>query len=225
MKFLHFVGLPYILLVFGFLFGNNLNAKCIYSKPIKIKKVNVGNVLSWSTYKEVDNKFFVIEKSVDGINFNRTGELRGAGYSNSEKSYRFLDFSLGESKVFYRILHYESNGNYTVSDTFFFDREESNNLMLTSMSSPVTDKKIKLTIQSAIGSNLHFEFKKLNGEVITKGKKKVNKGLNNLSFDLSKLPNGRYEIVLMNKEETEKINIRKVNPSEVPKVDYEVKQR
>jgi len=225
MRHLHSIWLPYILLVFGLIVGKNIDAKCVYAKPIKIKKVNVGNVLSWSTYKEVDNKFFVIEKSVDGINFKRTGEVKGAGYSNSEKIYRFLDFSLGESKMFYRILHYESNGNFTVSNTFFFDRETTNRLMLTSMTSPVTDRKIKLTVKSTVGTNLHFEFKKLNGEVLTRGKKKVMKGLNNLSFDCSKLPNGRYEIVLMSEGEIEKINIRKVNPSDVPKVDYEVRQK
>ncbi len=226
MRRLHRISLPCILLVFsGFFLVQKINAKCIYLKPIEIKKLDVGNMISWSTYKEVDNKYFVIEKSVDGINFQRTGDVKGAGYSNSVNSYRFLDFSLGENKTFYRILHYQFDGSYTMSNTFVIERNKKNNLMLTSMSSPVTDKKISLTVKSVIGSSLSFELKKINGEVIARGKKKVVKGLNALSFDCSNLPNGRYEIVLKNNEEVEKINFRKVKSSEVPNVDYEVKQR
>ena len=184
--------------------------------------MEVGNMLSWSTYKEVDNKFFVIQKSVDGIKFKKAGDVKGAGYSNSVKTYRFLDLAIGEQKAFYRILHYASDNSYTTSKTFIVERSTKNDLMITSMSSTVTDKKLSLTVKSVKETKVTFEFRRMNGKVISRGKKRLTKGLNALSFDCSKLPNGRYEIILKGNNEKERISIRKVKISEVPKLDYEI---
>lgn len=224
MRLLHRISLPLIFLVLlGLLSANTVTAKCIYLQPVKIKKMDVGNMLSWSTYKETDNKLFIIEKSLDGIEFRKAGKVEGAGYSNEVKTYRFLDFSIGEKKVFYRILHYSSSGSSTMSETFLCERTSQNNLMITSMSSTTTDKKLSLTVKSSLDTIIAFEFKNSsNGKVITRGKKSVTKGLNALSFDCSKLPNGKYEVVLKSSTEVEKILIRKVKTSEMPKLDYEV---
>ncbi|MFK7775038.1 MAG: hypothetical protein AB8F94_23055 [Saprospiraceae bacterium] len=184
--------------------------------------MEVGNMLSWSTYKEVDNKYFVIQKSVDGINFTKTGDVKGAGNSNTIRTYRFLDLAIGEQKTYYRILHYATDNSFTTSETFIVDRATANNLMITSMSSTVTDRKLSLTVKSVVETMATFEFRKLNGEVIVRGKKKLTKGLNALSFDCSKLANGRYEIILKGNNEEERILIRKVKTSEMPKLDYEV---
>ncbi len=223
MRMLHRISLPnFLLLFFSLLVFTSINAKCIYFQPVKIKSMEVGNMLSWSTYKEVDNKFFVIEKSVDGNKFEKAGDVKGAGNSNTVKTYRFLDLAIGEQKTYYRILHYASDNSFTSSETFIIERTTQNNLMVTSMSSTVTDKKLSLTVKSVVDTNITFEFRKMNGEVISRGKKYLTKGLNALSFDCSKLPNGRYEIILKGNNETERISIRKVKTSEVPKLDYEV---
>lgn len=223
MRLLHRISLPcFLLLFFSLLVSSSINAKCIYLQPVKIKSMEVGNMLSWSTYKEVDNKFFIIQKSVDGINFKKTGDVEGAGNSNSIRTYRFLDLAIGEQKTYYRILHYSTDNSFTESETFITDRTTVNNLMITSMSSTVTDRKLSLTVNSVVETDATFEFRKMNGEVLSRGKKKLTKGLNALSFDCSKLPNGRYEIILKGNNEKERISIRKVKTSEMPKLEYEV---
>ena len=223
MSMLHRNSLLCILLFsFSLLVSSSIHAKCIYLQPVKIKSLEVGNMLSWSTYKEVNNMFFVIQKSLDGITFKKVGDVKGAGNSNSVKTYRFLDLAIGEEKAYYQILHYAFDNSYTTSKTFIIERKIKNDLMITSMSSTVTDRKLSLTVKSVVGTNATFEFRKLNGKVITRGKKKLTKGLNALSFDCSKLTNGRYEIILKGNDEKERILIRKVKTSEMPKLDYEV---
>ena len=226
MRLLHRILLPTLLtLLMCLLAVSNVDAKCVYLKPVKIKNMDVGNLISWSTAQELDNKFFVIEKSSDGIRFKKVGDVAGAGHSNSKKDYRFLDFAIGERKVYYRLKHYSSTGSFTVSETFVHERTTQNNLMITSMSSTETDRKLSVTIKSSMDSDINFEFKNYRGNVITRGKKKITKGLNALSFDCSNLPVGKYEIVLKANGEREKLNIRKVKTSDAPKVDYEVRQK
>ncbi|HFC01314.1 MAG TPA: hypothetical protein ENJ53_10960 [Phaeodactylibacter sp.] len=222
MRLLHYTILSLVFVTFISL--ATANARCVYLQPVNIKIMEVGNMLSWSTYKEVDNKFFVIEKSVDGITFKKVGDVKGAGNSNTIRTYRFLDFALGERKIFYRLLHYTSDGSYTISETFIVEKNTQNNLMITSMSSTVTDKKLSLTIRSSVDARVSFVFKNYKGKVIARGKKKIAKGLNALSFNCSKLPVGRYELTLIGNNEKEKITIRKVKSSEMPRIDYEVKK-
>ena len=154
MTLLHRIAAPVALICFMFLaLPNNAQASCVYLKPIKIKVMEVGNMLSWSTTQEVDNMFFVIEKSEDGINFKRIGDVKGAGYSEIRQDYRFLDFSLNDKKAYYRLLHYGSDESYTVSETYLL----SSNLKITSISSTITDKKITLTFDSTMAdANMAF---------------------------------------------------------------------
>ncbi|MDB4769323.1 MAG: hypothetical protein P8M17_10470 [Saprospiraceae bacterium] len=223
MRLLFQISLPYsLLLFFSLLVSTPNNAKCIYFQPVKIKSTEVGNMLSWSTYKEEDNKFFVIQKSIDGINFKKAGVVKGAGNSNKIRTYRFLDLSIGKQRSYYRLLHYSADNSFTESEIFIIDKSSENNLMIKSMSSLVTDRKLRLTIKSVVETDITFKFVRTNGKVISRGKKKLTKGLNVFSFDCSKLPNGQYEVILKGNNEKEIISIRKVKTSEMPKLDYEV---
>jgi len=217
---------PAIVLIVSFLLSSfTVNASCIYLNPIKIKPMEVGNLISWTTTQEVDNQYFVIEKSKDGIEFSRVGDVKGAGFSNTAQTYRFLDFALGEIKLFYRLSHYSSDGNYTVSETFSLERANSNNLMITSMNSAITDRNLNLSIKSKVNSSASFEIKNYQGRIVKKGNKKIERGLNVLSFNLMDLKIGKYELVLNASGENERILIRKVSTTEMPKLEYVVKKR
>ena len=82
-----------------------------------------------------------------------------------------------------------------------------------------------MTVKSVVDTDIAFVFKSFDGKIVEQGKKKVTKGLNALSFDCSKLSEGRYQVTLVGNDEEEKIDIRKVRSSEMPSLDYEVKQR
>ena len=115
MRLLFQISLPYsLLLFFSLLVFTPNNAKCIYFQPVKIKSTEVGNMLSWSTYKEEDNKFFVIQKSIDGINFKKAGVVKGAGNSNKIRTYRFLDLSIGKQRSFQSTNRYLSESGRCV---------------------------------------------------------------------------------------------------------------
>ena len=159
MRLLFQISLPYsLLLFFSLLVFTPNNAKCIYFQPVKIKSTEVGNMLSWSTYKEEDNKFFVIQKSIDGINFKKAGVVKGAGNSNKIRTYRFLDLSIGKQRSYYRLLHYSADNSFTESEIFIIDKSSENNLMIKSMSSLVTDRKLRLTIKSVVETDITFKF-------------------------------------------------------------------
>ena len=59
--------------------------------------------LDWVTASEVNNDYFDIERSTDGLKFETIGQLPGMGTSNIKNSYKFYDESPVFGIVYYRL--------------------------------------------------------------------------------------------------------------------------
>jgi hypothetical protein len=71
-------------------------------------------ILNWSTASEVNNDFFTVENSENGIDFNAIGAVEGAGNSNSVLDYNFVDENPYEL-TYYRLKQTDYNGGFTYS--------------------------------------------------------------------------------------------------------------
>jgi hypothetical protein len=215
--------LPFTLLLFlSILF--NLEAKCVFQKPVEVLETNVGNVISWNTAQEIDNKQFIIQKSTDGKDFSTIGEVNGANNSKLEQKYRFLDISTGERKVFYRIAHVDINGIIGYTPTFIVNRKTDNNFVITAMSSLKTDSYLSVSIRSAIENSLVYKINTLNGKTMISKVLSLVDGANIITIDTSELPNGEYVLQLGMKNEIEEIIFQKVDKKDSTKIDYVVKE-
>jgi hypothetical protein len=76
---------------------------------------NNGVKLTWQTASEINNDYFVIEASIDGINFEKVGKITGAGNSNSVNNYSF-DYlnNIKSSVIYYRLKQVDFDGNTKV---------------------------------------------------------------------------------------------------------------
>jgi hypothetical protein len=72
-------------------------------------------LLLWKTASEINNKGFEIQRSNDGINWNKLGFVNGAVNSSVEKSYRFNDADPLPGKNFYRLVQYDLDDKTTFS--------------------------------------------------------------------------------------------------------------
>ena len=70
--------------------------------------------LQWKVSREKDNKFFAVERSVDGRRFSQVG-LIPAGNANG--IYQYTDNAPGTAKNYYRIRQVDHDGNYSFSVT------------------------------------------------------------------------------------------------------------
>lgn len=71
--------------------------------------------LRWETAGEINNDYFTIEKSVDGIYFQEIAQVNGAGTSSEHHVYSFTDNEVQGQSVYYRLRQTDFNG---VSETF-----------------------------------------------------------------------------------------------------------
>lgn len=206
------------------LYGATLNAACIFQKPIEVMETSVGNVISWTTASETENKRFIIEKSLNGTDFIKIGEVNGAFNSLKESKYRFLDVSIGENKTFYRIAHLDHQEKIGYTPIFVVNREKGNNFVITGLSSLRTDSKLSLTIRSAIEGNLKYIIKINDNKKVFENELALVDGANIVTIDVGILLNSTYSIDFIMQNEKESITFEKVDRKDVPRIDYVVKE-
>lgn len=77
--------------------------------------------LSWTTISENDNDYFVIERAKDNFVFNQKGIVDGAGTTEIEQSYSFIDQLNESGKYYYRLKQVDFDGTYEYSDVVSVD--------------------------------------------------------------------------------------------------------
>ena len=91
------------------------------------KNENGKNKLDWITASELNNSYFIVEKSMDGIEFFNLGTIGGAGNSTIHRYYFFVDDN-PYSESFYRLKQIDFNGNFKHSETISIKSFKRNNL-------------------------------------------------------------------------------------------------
>jgi hypothetical protein len=72
--------------------------------------------LDWTTVSEINNDYFIIEKTKDGIEFEFVGEIDGAGNSNMELNYHLLDIDPYTGQSYYRLKQTDFDGEVKYTD-------------------------------------------------------------------------------------------------------------
>jgi len=67
----------------------------------------------WGTANEINNHYFSIERSSDGINFTTIGTVSGAGNRDYASNYYFVDEAPIEGTSYYRITQHDLDGTFT----------------------------------------------------------------------------------------------------------------
>ena len=79
--------------------------------------INADHVdLTWETATETNNNFFTIEKSKDGVNFEKVIDVNGAGNSTSPINYMDIDPNPFTGISYYRLKQTDFNGQHTYSN-------------------------------------------------------------------------------------------------------------
>ncbi len=73
--------------------------------------------LEWQTATEVNNAFFIVERSENGTDFEGIGLIEGHGTSYETHNYQFTDYNVAEGKWYYRLHQVDIEGADHYSDT------------------------------------------------------------------------------------------------------------
>jgi poly(3-hydroxybutyrate) depolymerase len=74
-----------------------------------------GNQLSWATATELNNDYFAVERSTDGVRFETIGRIAGAVNSNSTVQYSYTDTRNLPGNCYYRLKQVDKDGRFIFS--------------------------------------------------------------------------------------------------------------
>jgi hypothetical protein len=84
------------------------------------------NFIFWNTAAENNSFLFEVQRSNDGVNFEKIAEVAGAGNSNGLKQYRFTDDKLnGQKHYYYRLKQVDIDGRYIFSNIILLTNKEN----------------------------------------------------------------------------------------------------
>ncbi len=95
----------------------------LHPLPVELSTFNCSTqgrtvLLDWNTATEINSYKFVIERSLSGANsWSVLGEVRANNYSNSPKSYSFIDKNSTVGTFQYRLRMVDNDGSYEFSKT------------------------------------------------------------------------------------------------------------
>jgi hypothetical protein len=83
-------------------------------------------ILQWSTATEINNNYFTIERSTNGITWQTAGTVDGAGNSSSQLNYALTDMTPNEGTSYYRLKQTDFNGINEYSAIIYINKCEDN---------------------------------------------------------------------------------------------------
>ncbi len=164
--------------------------------------------LHWTTSQELNNRGFIIERSIDAVHFEIIGRINGKGNSNIQSSYNYTDnFVQPNATYYYRLRQQDTDGREAISPV---RQARINKEGITVTISPVPAKDmlnlfVKGSVQPASVNIVNVQ-----GQVV-KSWSKINAYNSNYGLDVSNLPSGVYvmNVILPEEKIVRKVVIEK----------------
>jgi hypothetical protein len=172
------------------------------------------NVLHWTTSQEMNNDYFTLQHSTDGMEFRDLGKIASQGSNGSSATpltYSFIDQNPVAGHNYYRLMQTDLDQNQTqhaqVVDLIWGD-----NGSLVSIFPNPTNSVINVDLFVEKNQNTRIHVLDMSGRIVVQVKGQATKGNNHFQLDLSELAEGVYTVqVFENNTLTHVSKINKMN--------------
>jgi hypothetical protein len=147
--------------------------------------------LSWSTMNEVNNSYFIIERSVNGRNFDSVGRVQAG--SSSANSYSFSENN-SNATSYYRLKQVDLNGTFIYSAVITLKNSGSSKEM--TIYPAQATSTIQYVVATEAQATATVQVFNMAGQPVISKKEVLSTGLNNRSLNVSHLAAGAYFLKL-----------------------------
>ena len=152
-------------------------------------------LVKWQTSSEINSDFFIVEKSVDGSNWQSIGKIAAAGQSSVPLLYQLTDDHPVEGTNYYRLKQTDRDGKYVYSPVASVHYRIGNASAIVIFPNPV---KYQFTIALQglqADAKLHVSLINAHGQTVFE---KGNLSGNTHTFNISSLAGGTYFLLINN---------------------------
>ncbi len=150
----------------------------------------------WTTQTEINNDYFVLEKSYDGFVFFDVVTINGNGNSNVSNSYE-ASLELENKIVYLRLKQVDFDGTINYSNVIASNCI-SNSFEVTQLQ--LTEDQLDFTINSIQDDQVQVYLYDYRGRLIVDQNKTISKGLNEIGIDHFDLSSGIYLLTVIGQQ-------------------------
>jgi subtilisin-like proprotein convertase family protein len=157
------------------------------------------NRLNWITASETNNLRYEVERSNDGINFHKIGEVAAqtGGNPEQERAYRFDDMNPLIGTNYYRLRQVGTDGNTNLSDILTIDLNSVNSNYLF-LPNP-TETFVNYQVQTLEAEEVQITVSDMLGRQLSSNVYQSVAGFNTFAVDMSNLAAGSYLVRALHK--------------------------
>jgi hypothetical protein len=177
--------------------GSGASLSCV---PLPIELLNFSGKLlpnsislNWSTASEINNDYFTIERSSNGINFNEIAQKDGAGTSITTIEYSIIDNNPFNGINYYRLKQTDFDGTSKLSSIIGVEFYKEENLLNNIHPNPTTTD-INFDFYSPISGIVKVQILDYTGRVVVEENMTVGEGKTSLNAKMGELAKGIYSL-------------------------------
>lgn len=172
------------------------------------KNIGEQNLIEWTTASEINNDYYSVEKSNDGIYFTKLTDVKGAGNSSNTNYYSTIDDTPFDDITYYRLKYVDYNGGGKYTSVISVDltnlHENLNNLH----PNPTNDN-VSFDFYSKTVGNLQIELIDFSGKIVYETQTKISEEKNTQTIEMKNFERGMY-LLKVKSEKTGKTYTKKI---------------
>ena len=151
-----------------------------------------GNSIQFIALK--NNDYFVIERSSNAIIWEQVGTIQGAGNSNTQMDYSFVDSDPIDRLSYYRLTQVDYDGkSKTYNPVSTLCGSNNNGLPIEVYPNPVLNEfTFELDLEEYQGNEVSYTILDAKGAIVASDYIELNRGFNKQKINVVNLPNGVY---------------------------------
>ncbi len=153
-----------------------------------------GNMLKWVTGSEIENDYFTVYKSLDGIQFEKIHTIKGNGTSNTVNQYQFLDRKTDNNLEYYKLTQTDYDGTEHEESIISVDRREldNNSVIVSNLAPNLVTNELQFTFNANTDENINLNIINIEGKIVKKVDLENTYHSNNYTLNVTDLPVGIY---------------------------------
>ena len=168
--------------------------------------------LNWTVESDEDNKYFDVERSIDGRSFSQFVRVKAFENGKSVNTYDGIDSrlsSLGTKTVYYRIKQFDKSGASLYSPVRTLNIS-STGATASLFPNPARTTS-KLVVDAPNGGKASVILRDATGKQVMVVNTNFIKGINQMDLNVSALASGEYNVTILGEGLTQTIKLAKVN--------------
>jgi hypothetical protein len=172
------------------------------SLPVELTNfsVNCENdypVVNWQTASEHNSASFILERSIDGIDWELVNQIVAAGNSNTTINYQCEDMEAARFVGYYRLTQVDVDGKQKIYDPIYSNC--ITDVVEVEIYPNPAQGEFKISISSDVAEKQSITFVNSNGTIVFSEIIEMEKGFNQFLFNTSEWERGLYFVHILGK--------------------------